>query len=602
MAGSFFLNSKTDKFHNLADIEFKSSGFNNPSRSFWNIGAHSYLGAFHYQGYPIDIYKSSEYDLIFEGHIYSKLVQSIDKVVESWISGKQSVATMIMNIRQWCTEIDGDYVMFIHDKKNFRFFCINDILGRLPIYLWQKHGDIAVARDIAFLQKVTEENTLDPMGLVQYLFIGYPLGNRSLFTTVQYLPPASILTVNLSTGMVTTTQYFEHNFEDLHTFNRNSNEWVQDLTDIFLEACRNRLAEENVIALSGGYDSRTVAGGVKKVTNNLHAATFSTGFSQMEAEMQIITRVVDALNLHWDYLSLQKTKPGQIENLLRMKLGLNWIGISKMLGFLDHVSITFGNRAHLFTGDGGDKLLPSLLPIQSLKNTDQLVDYIIKTQSQISIDDIARFTGTSRDLIYQMLYEHISKYPEIDNKNKFIHFLIFERGRKWLYEGEDRNRQFLWSTTPFYSWKFFKKTMGLPQSMKQNYGMYNKFIQNLNQDLALIKRGSENSVTSFYTYSLKQKLATMYKLFPVKFLNFRKYRFRESFSNPYLHLLNFQFSENNELYSHVFSDNLRIDLIEKPENLPSRFLELLATITSLIELLQGEELSINHPNTPKEYL
>jgi asparagine synthase (glutamine-hydrolysing) len=47
------------------------------------------------------------------------------------------------------------------------------------------------------------------------------------------------------------------------------------------------------------------------------------------------------------------------------------------------------------------------------------------------------------------------------------------------HEGEDRNRHFFWSATPFYAFEFFHYAMNCPDRDKQGYRLYREFLAQL---------------------------------------------------------------------------------------------------------------------------
>jgi asparagine synthase (glutamine-hydrolysing) len=61
--------------------------------------------------------------------------------------------------------------------------------------------------------------------------------------------------------------------------------------------------------------------------------------------------------------------------------------------------------------------------------------------------------------------------------------MLFERGFKWLFEGEDRNRQFFWSVSPFYGREPFRLAMDCPSRLKARYALYRRFMESLSPEL-----------------------------------------------------------------------------------------------------------------------
>jgi asparagine synthase (glutamine-hydrolysing) len=78
-----------------------------------------------------------------------------------------------------------------------------------------------------------------------------------------------------------------------------------------------------------------------------------------------------------------------------------------------------------------------------------------------------------------------------------VHFVICERGLKWQSEGEDRNRCYFWSTTPFSGTRFFNDAMGCPDEQKARFGLYREFLQVLSPTAAAVEyAGMGGSVAS----------------------------------------------------------------------------------------------------------
>ena len=57
---------------------------------------------------------------------------------------------------------------------------------------------------------------------------------------------------------------------------------------------------------------------------------------------------------------------------------------------------------------------------------------------------------------------------------------------KQYNEGEDRNRQYFWSVSPFYAPRFFTCAMSCPDRQKRGLRLYQKFLEILSPGLASI--------------------------------------------------------------------------------------------------------------------
>ncbi len=196
------------------------------------------------------------------------------------------------------------------------------------------------------------------------------------------------------------------------------------------------------------------------------------------------------------------------------------------------------------TGDGGHRVLPSQLPAVKLNSLDELVKYIISTRSSLfALTNVLKITGINYNDFYNELFNILNNYSEKIIANKYVRFVIFGRGLKWLFEGEDRNRYWFWSVTPFYSQPFFNYSMMLPDSIKENYNLQKQFLVKLSPEAA----AEDNALWKMPITSNKLKVVLFAKdnvyprlpLFMKRFVNryFNKVTINQNFRreiHPYL--------------------------------------------------------------------
>jgi len=176
-----------------------------------------------------------------------------------------------------------------------------------------------------------------------------------------------------------------------------------------------------------------------------------------------------------------------MEEYVKLTDGLIDIGLCPLVSYLYSIRDKIGNKAILYTGDGGDKMLGPLGFRSNIFNVQELLSYIIETDHVFALDEISSMLDIHEDIFREHLKNHFMRYPERTMEGKFAHFRVFERGFKWLFVGEDRNRLFLWSTTPFYSIHFFRASMKMSQRVKEYYLLYKDFLSSLNPVLSRIQ-------------------------------------------------------------------------------------------------------------------
>jgi asparagine synthase (glutamine-hydrolysing) len=78
--------------------------------------------------------------------------------------------------------------------------------------------------------------------------------------------------------------------------------------------------------------------------------------------------------------------------------------------------------------------------------------------------------------LHEALRARLAVYPEAAPADRYVRFAFAERARKWLFEGEERNRGYLWSTTPFWAPAFVERALAVPPARKRGYALYRDFL------------------------------------------------------------------------------------------------------------------------------
>ena len=442
-----------------------------------------------YAEYPIASFENEEFRIFLEGKIYGKEYSDIhtqlNDLARCIFPNRNDVE---QRIAEWLLNVDGDFLIVILHKYSNDIVIINDALGRLPSYCYSTHGELIVSRELRFVAGLIDDTEFDTMGIAQCLLFSYPLGKRTLLKNVLRLKPATVIRISFASSEVQIRNVHQFNFEQNKLEGIDIKQSADNLAELFCEACRNRTnsSDTNIVSMSGGLDSRSVAAGLHKTNTPFSGATFSYFDKTASMDIQIAEKLANLFNIDWKVFRIDPPKGKDVVQLLRIKNGLNHLAMSFILLFFEKIKETHGSRVVYFTGDGGDKSLPDLRPHRRFRNVDQLVDYIVSANHILSLDDVAALTRIHKHDIVDELTTHILSYPEKNWTQKYVHFLIFERAFKRFFEGEDRNRFYFWSATPFYALPFFDYAMTCPDSMKTRYGLYREFLCRLSPQAAAI--------------------------------------------------------------------------------------------------------------------
>jgi asparagine synthase (glutamine-hydrolysing) len=466
----------------------------------WLSDDFHYLGYSAYGEYPIHSCDLGHVVIYFEGRLYGRdstaTANSLRELVDLAFNangGSQRKVT------QWLRNADGDFVAILFHKQTNAFFIINDIYGRLPLYYCHTPHRFILTRELRFIANFIDCKKFDRMALAQHLLVGYPLGERTLLEDVHRLSPATSITIQKKGFGIKIDHHDQFNCELRTDERRTVKENAARLVDLFARSCTARVATDAnvVLSLSGGFDSRAIAACFHKSGMPFHCVTFLDPSRRAEADVAIARQVANLFGAEWKLVRLNPPLASDVLKLLRIKNGMNPLYMSFLLAFLDQVRKSWGPDLVFLSGEIGDRLLPDRRPAGDLAGIGELVDHLISQDPKFSLETVVALTGIKRTDILDEMRHHISSYPEQDWTKKYIHFVTYERIFKWLTEGEDRNRCYFWSATPYSAFEFFDFAIRCPDEQKSYYGLYREFLLQLSPTAAAIEHaGTGEAVMS----------------------------------------------------------------------------------------------------------
>lgn len=552
-----------------------------------------------YLEYPSEILKTDKYLIIIEGKIYNKskgkLKEELERLAETVFDESNENKE---DLTKWLNNADGEFIVVIQNLANKRIALFNDSLGRLALYSYQNDYSLVITREISFILNLSLPIQVDSLGIAQFLFFGYPLHTRTLYEQIKRVQPGTLFIVDTERDYIKTINVHKYNLDNKFDELPEMETILNNMEELFLTASKNRCEEgfENILSLSGGLDSRAVLASLEKASINYKAYTFIKDDNSNQNDVNISSDLSMLFNMDWNLLQLSQAEQKDISFLLETKRGMNDLGNNFMVQFLRQLLIKEGNKLLYITGDGGHRVLPSQLPAVKLNSLDDLVKYIISSRSSLfTLTNVLKITGINYYDFYNELFNVLNNYSEQIIANKYVRFVIFGRGLKWLFEGEDRNRYWFWSITPFYSQPFFNYSMMLPDSIKENYNLQKQFLMRLSPEAA----AENNALWRLPITSNKLKIILFAKdnvyprlpLFMKRFVNryFNKVTINQNFQqeiNPYLtKLLENEYESNN---------NLQISFLKKINNVST--FETEHVLTLLKVLIKLKENTVRYSN------
>ncbi len=441
-----------------------------------------------YKYYPFNLYKKDKFSFFIEGNVYNKDEKDLEKSIFDIYDHFLKNLNYKEKIKNFILGTDGEYIIGIFDKENFLIF--NDALGRLSLYYFQDEKNFLISRDIGIINNFISKKEIDENSFSEYLLFMYPLSNRTLIKNIYKAFPGTIF--EYKNKKLKIQKIIEWNFEE-----KDDKEYkilLNNLYESFIDGIKNRTKKfknfKIMLGLSGGFDSRAVFLGLKKINSDFYPVTFIDPDKKHFKDYIISKKIAEIEKKELKIFEIKEFNIDSIKKLIEIKGGLNYAEMGFMIDFLKEAKKIFGEKMVYFTGDGGDKLLPYLIPERKLKNYDELFKFIIIKNKIFDIKEVEKLTSLSSKKIKENILNIISSYPEKNLNYKYLHFLFYERCFKYLFEGEDRNRYLIFSISPFYSIDFFKNSIRIPDKYKKYYKLYKDFFKILNGEIIKIEKSS----------------------------------------------------------------------------------------------------------------
>ncbi|MBE9513735.1 MAG: hypothetical protein IMY83_01700 [Chloroflexi bacterium] len=173
-------------------------------------------------------------------------------------------------------ELNGSFALAVWDNRRQRLIIANDRYGLCPLYTALSGGKYLWASSPkGILADTTFPRRINLVGMADFLCLGFPQGNDTMFDGIDELPPASL--VVCQEGQVHRQQHWDLSWQEEET-GISADDYLDELIPLLRQAAERRQTGELSagLLLSGGLDSRVVLSVLRKDT--IRTFTFGTPY------------------------------------------------------------------------------------------------------------------------------------------------------------------------------------------------------------------------------------------------------------------------------------------------------------------------------------
>ena len=441
-----------------------------------------FIGWNKYNEYPIKVLETNNYRIIIEGRIYNKSESLIGTEITQIFDNFS-----VKNLSDWLQNSDGDFIIYLYNKKTRTFHVFNDLLGRMPLYYKITNDGVLISRYIRFITTISGNFTFDKIAIGEFLLFGYLLRDRTLIQDIKQLRPATLITIDEAD--VSIKEIYNFNFENRKHKDKKLTEIIDDVSELFSQACNNRLnnGNTNLVALSSGLDSRTVAACMHKNKIPFKTVTMVYKNGHGSEEVSVAKQIAELFNVEWNSIEIYPPTGEDVYTLLKLKEGIVHLATAPLIPFYKSLIKEYGNTINYISGDKGDKITLSFdNPIKKFNTSQELIDYILDEHSFIKIDDVCSLFSVKKDDLLEDIDQLLESYPENDLSQKYIHFRAIEKSHKLAFQGDDRHKRYFWNYCPLTSVPFVNYLFNCSDESKKMHKVFIGLLKSFSPDAANI--------------------------------------------------------------------------------------------------------------------
>ena len=187
-------------------------------------------------------------DLVSRGHRFSSHTDT------------EVIVHLYEEMGERCVDrLGGMFAFVLWDARRKQLFAARDRLGIKPLHYYADATQVAFASEVkALLAGPGVPRAPNVVAIADYMFSGFPLGDRTMFSGIRQLLPGHCLTVH--DGTVHVRKYWDVEYRYDHS--RSDADVVAELRSLVDDAVRVHCRSDAELGchLSGGLDSSTVVG------------------------------------------------------------------------------------------------------------------------------------------------------------------------------------------------------------------------------------------------------------------------------------------------------------------------------------------------------
>ena len=390
----------------------------------------------------------------------------------------------------------GHYILFVHDSKD-NVHVFTNRLGSYHAYWKKEANNNAITTSYINLLGVTNNKSLDWEGISAFFAMGYFPEDNTYLQCIKIFEPASCYSFDSSLKLIHQKRYW-------HWYYLASNISVEENIDrsdkALSDSLSHSLANKKVsLPLSGGLDSRTLAGVISKDKHYKDIWSYSYGYSNKSIEIEIAEHIAKAKGIPFDGYTVPNYLFDKIDTIAESTDLFAYVDGQRQVSMLEeldrHSDVVVG-------GHWGDVWFDNI----AVSTDDDVSNYfqtkIIKRGSGWLLKEVCQqYIDDPKGIVNNYFATHIKRYEHIeDHSFKLKAYKTDQWSFRWAAVGVRMYQAAVMPILPFYDKRIADVFATIPGEQLAGRKLQIELLKKNYPELAAIKWQDYESNLYRYKY------------------------------------------------------------------------------------------------------
>lgn len=441
-----------------------------------------------WKGFPFQRFNIEDFEIFLLGELFGlqKQPNALESLLSSIFLGSGEPS-----------ELNGHFLLLAWDALSLCWHVWTNRFASLHIYHAHDGQRSAISTYFLSASSLASRRKLDGFGLACFFNFGFFPQSRTYFDDVKVLQPASEYIFDENGSIMQQNRYWNWQYQPNLT--RSHTETINEFGSIFQQIVADQSSSGSIaLPISGGLDSRTIAGLLSSSASHLKNSTpiwaYSYGYAKNSAETRIARQVAAHQNFDFDSYVIKPYLFERLDRVMSSLEGFNDITMCRQAGIVDEISqhadyLLGGHLGDLVLDDAGlSSVDPGSMTISELSSY-ALQKIRRKGTAWINHNIVNSIIGEPLvdNLLQQFASDELEKLNEITDYDFRIKvFKIEQYCFRFTATGFRMYQPAAFIRLPFYDTRLVDWICTVPTKFIQNRRLQVDFLKQAAPDLAYI--------------------------------------------------------------------------------------------------------------------